>query len=533
MLDFDLHSVELSQPRLQPTKHFAQRFMHAHSLLWPGYFINRAAHTLTRELWREIVISNKHRLSISALKLFDLGAAIFSFGLTTVLVVRAQNVASLTAFLAMRTRVSNFFIFIGVLFVYHAVFVRLRLYRSRRLSNNLAEIADILAADTIATVCFALVAVLFSIKMLTPAFLAIFWAMNAAVLCSSRLILRTALASIRARGSNLRHLVVFGTNSRAVAFARKVLDSPELGYRLLGFVDDDWPGMQDFNQSGFKVVCDFAGLPDFLRKNVVDEAVIYLPFSSFYPYWSEAARLCTHNGIMVRLNSDIFGFTDAKWLVEEFEGSHSIATLTGVAMGWPLVAKRALDIVISATLLAILSPLLTIVSLAVKLTSRGPVLFWQERVGLNKRRFKICKFRTMVPNAEKLMAELESRNEVSGPVFKMKNDPRITSIGRFLRRSSIDELPQLLNVLKGDMSLVGPRPLPVRDYEGFSQDWQRRRFSVKPGITCLWQVNGRSGISFEQWMLLDLQYMDEWSLWLDFKILAKTVPAVLKGSGAA
>jgi len=131
------------------------------------------------------------------------------------------------------------------------------------------------------------------------------------------------------------------------------------------------------------------------------------------------------------------------------------------------------------------------------------------------------------------MAILEKQNEATGPVFKIKNDPRITPIGKFLRRSSIDELPQLLNVLIGDMSLVGPRPLPVRDYEGFNEDWQRRRFSVKPGITCLWQVNGRSTISFDQWMLLDLQYMDEWSLWLDFKILARTVPAVFRGEGAA
>ena len=152
---------------------------------------------------------------------------------------------------------------------------------------------------------------------------------------------------------------------------------------------------------------------------------------------------------------------------------------------------------------------------------------------MNKRRFKIYKFRTMVPDAEKLMSALEKDNEAGGPVFKMKNDPRITRIGRALRKSSVDELPQLFNVLRGDMSLVGPRPLPVRDYEGFNEDWQRRRFSVKPGITCLWQVNGRSGVSFDQWMLLDLQYMDEWSIWLDLKILAKTVPAVFRGEGAA
>lgn len=195
--------------------------------------------------------------------------------------------------------------------------------------------------------------------------------------------------------------------------------------------------------------------------------------------------------------------------------------------------KRGMDIAISIVLLLLLAPLLVGVALAIKLTSPGPVFFRQERIGLNKRRFRICKFRTMVPNAEKMMAKLEDKNEVSGPVFKIKNDPRITPIGRFLRKSSIDELPQLFNVLKGDMSMVGPRPMAVRDYDGFNEDWQRRRFSVKPGITCLWQVNGRSSIPFDQWMLLDLQYMDEWSLWLDLKIMAKTVPAVFRGAGAA
>jgi lipopolysaccharide/colanic/teichoic acid biosynthesis glycosyltransferase len=139
----------------------------------------------------------------------------------------------------------------------------------------------------------------------------------------------------------------------------------------------------------------------------------------------------------------------------------------------------------------------------------------------------------MVQDAEKKQAELEQMNEVAGPVFKIKNDPRLTRLGRFLRKTSIDELPQLFNVLKGDMSLVGPRPLPVRDYEGFDDDWHRRRFSVRPGITCLWQIDGRSAIPFEKWMELDMEYIDQWSLWMDFKILAKTIPAVIKGAGAA
>jgi len=201
--------------------------------------------------------------------------------------------------------------------------------------------------------------------------------------------------------------------------------------------------------------------------------------------------------------------------------------------GWSIEIKRALDFCASLVLLILLAPLFLIIAILIKLTSAGSVFFVQERVGLNKRRFPLYKYRTMVRDAEQKMAELEHLNEVSGPVFKMKDDPRLTPLGKFLRKSSIDELPQLFNVLKGDMSLVGPRPLPVRDYEGFSQDWQRRRFSVRPGITCLWQVNGRSDLSFDKWMEMDMQYIDQWSLWLDLKILAQTVPAVLRGSGAA
>jgi lipopolysaccharide/colanic/teichoic acid biosynthesis glycosyltransferase len=154
-------------------------------------------------------------------------------------------------------------------------------------------------------------------------------------------------------------------------------------------------------------------------------------------------------------------------------------------------------------------------------------------VGLNKRQFTMYKFRTMVPDAEKIQEELVYLNEMSGPVFKIANDPRITPIGRILRKTSIDELPQLLNVLKGDMSLVGPRAMSVRDYQSFNEDWQRRRFSVPPGITCLWQIKGRSSLPFKQWMELDMEYIDKWSIWLDLLILAQTIPAVLKGSGAA
>ena len=171
-------------------------------------------------------------------------------------------------------------------------------------------------------------------------------------------------------------------------------------------------------------------------------------------------------------------------------------------------------------------------ALLINATSPGPVFFTQERIGLNKRRFRLIKFRTMIADAEQQQAVLEPLNEASGPIFKIKNDPRITPLGRFLRRTSLDEIPQLFNVLQGDMSLVGPRPLPVRDYNGFNRDWHRRRFSVRPGISCLWQISGRSNLSFAKWMRLDMEYIDHWSFWLDLKILTLTLPAIIRKKGA-
>ena len=197
-----------------------------------------------------------------------------------------------------------------------------------------------------------------------------------------------------------------------------------------------------------------------------------------------------------------------------------------------MFAKRAMDVIGASLLLLILSPVFLVAALLIKLTSPGPVFFRQERMGYNKRIFRMYKFRTMVDGADRMIRELESQNEVPGPVFKMRNDPRVTRVGRWLRRLSIDELPQLINVLKGDMSLVGPRPLPLRDVSRFDENWVRRRFSVKPGITCWWQVSGRSEIPFDRWMKLDLEYIDNWSLTLDLKILFRTLPAVVKATGA-
>ena len=221
-------------------------------------------------------------------------------------------------------------------------------------------------------------------------------------------------------------------------------------------------------------------------------------------------------------------------MLEEL-GEDLVITDSAGAMGrngWTLAVKHLFDFSVALVLITLLSPLFLVTAVLIKLSSPGPIFFIQERVGLNKRPFRLYKYRTMVADAEQQLSGLEDLNEVDGPVFKIKNDPRITRIGKYLRKTSIDELPQLFNVLKGEMSLVGPRPLPIRDVEGFTQNWHHRRFSVRPGITCLWQIQGRSALAFENWMELDIQYIDQWSLWLDLKILLRTVPAVLRAYGA-
>lgn len=475
----------------------------------------------------------KRRFLLRTLTFLYLGLMVVCFGLSTVLLVsHGHSGDSIGSFFAMRVKLVNFVVFGFVLLAWHSVFFRCGFYESQRLTTRMAMAIDTAKATTLSTIVLAAIGKLFLIKMVTPGFILVFWLLSSTVVVAARLAARYTLGRLRLHGRNLRHVLILGTNGRAVEFARKIEGNPELGYRILGFADEDWSGRQDFLKTGYSLCCDFDALPEFLRRNVIDEVAIYLPVRSFYEFTSQVAALCELHGIKMRFATDIFNFKIARAYADDIGGGAHITAHSGSPDSFGLFLKRVLDVLVSFGLLVCLTPLLAITALLVKLTSEGPILYMQERVGLGKRRFRIFKFRTMVLDADKMLAKLESLNEMGGPVFKIKNDPRMTSLGRFLRRTSIDELPQLFNVLKGDMSLVGPRPLPVRDYEGFNEDWQRRRFSIRPGITCLWQVNGRNSITFEKWMELDLQYMDEWSLWLDIRILARTVPAVLKGSGA-
>jgi len=479
------------------------------------------------------MIALRRRVLLDTVKLFDLAVMIFSFGLATVLVAYQTRATSLAQFLSMRVKVQNFVLFAGFLIAWHIIFSAFGLYSSKRLSKTWAEAFDVFKATTLGSALLFFVAIPLRIQLMTPVFVMVLWAASATAGLSSRLLLRYVLERLRSRGRNIRYLLVVGTNSRAVRFAQRIEARPELGYRLVGFVDDDWFGLGEFQKNGYKLVADRNRFVPFLREHVVDEVLIALPMESSYGQASRIAAVCEEQGIIVRLLPDIFNLRLAQSKAAEFEGEAVITLSAGSPDGWQHLFKRTFDIVAALAATLILLPLFLLAALLIKLTSHGAVFFVQERVGLNKRKFRLYKFRTMVADAEKRQREVEHLNEVSGPVFKITDDPRLTHLGKFLRKTSIDELPQLFNVLKGDMSLVGPRPLPVRDYNGFAQDWQRRRFSVRPGITCLWQINGRSSIAFEKWMQLDMEYIDRWSLGLDFKILAKTIPAVIKGAGAA
>lgn len=475
----------------------------------------------------------RREILLKAFKLFDLAAMTCIFLLAAALDTYETSPIPFRQILSLRISIQNVLLFSGFLFLWGAIFSSLKLYHSRRLSPQREEILNVLKGTTLATLIVVMAALVFRIKIVTPNFVLIFWILGTCMVICSRLLLRFIQGRIRLQGRNLRYMLIIGTNPRAVQFARNIESKPELGYQVSGFVDERWPGIGEFQKTGYTLRADLDTFAALIRESVVDEVVMALPMKSFYEQQARIVSACQEQGIVVRCVSDIFNINNGHSQAEEFEGGPVITFSKGDRRGGGVFAKRALDIFVSSVILIFLSLIFLVVTLLIKLTSRGPVLFVQERVGLGKRRFRLYKFRTMIQGAEKKLAELEHLNEMSGPVFKIKNDPRITKIGKFLRETSIDELPQLINVLKGDMSLVGPRPLPVRDYDGFDQDWQRRRFSVCPGITCLWQVNGRSNVSFDKWMKLDMEYIDNWSLTLDFKILIMTIPAVLRGSGAA
>ena len=478
------------------------------------------------------MIQNNRGLPVEVLKVFDLVTLLFSFLFVAVISSLPAGPVGLFDAFPVRIRLAD--VVLALLFaeIWHLILCSCKLYVSRRLCYLSAEILDIVKATSVALLLLYLLAPVFGIRMINASFVFLLWANTTLLIILGRLILRWCLTQLRIRGINHRNILIAGVHHRAMLFAGEILSRPELGYHLLGFVDDDGEKSPELELSGHQLVATFDSFNDYLRSQMVDEVAICLPIKSHYQQAAQVAAICEEHGIVVRFLSDIFNPRLARAMTQQFEGHSIITFYTGNMYGGDVVVKRVFDVALSLVLILVLSPLFLLAALLVRCSSQGPVLFIQQRLGLNKHHFGLYKFRTMYSDAEARQAELEHLNEVQGAAFKIRNDPRITPLGKILRRTSIDELPQLFNVLKGEMSLVGPRPLPIRDYSGFDKDWHRRRFSVRPGITCLWQISGRSGISFDTWMKLDMEYIDNWSLWLDLKILLGTIPAVLKGSGA-
>lgn len=394
---------------------------------------------------------------------------------------------------------------------------------------NFGRVAFRLARATgISLVLLVILSFWFKLAFLSRSFVFIFAGLQLAILILGRMLIMSLLK--RSKRVDDHRILVVGSGDHAVGFAKTVVERSSWNNQFLGYVrvPDEVSA-----ETAQPIVGDLEDLAPFLDQEVVDEVVFAVPGRSPEDF-ARALAACDERGVDVLLTIPP---------AVPHNGNVEIANVTGFDMPMlgisrtptgevRLVGKRLLDIIVSTTAIILLSPIMLATLIAIKIDDPGPVLFKQVRSGRNGRKFVMLKFRSMCVDAEAKKKELESLNEMGGPVFKMKNDPRITRVGRFIRKTSIDELPQLFNVFIGTMSLVGPRP-PLPSEVAQYKPWQRRRLSVRPGITGLWQVSGRNNIDFEEWMQLDLKYIDSWSLWLDLKILCKTVPAVLFKSGAS
>lgn len=407
-------------------------------------------------------------------------------------------------------------------------------YDANRFTTLTSSIWAMVKATTCSAFLLFVIGESLSISKLPGKVILYFWATTLLTGIISRIVLRWVLSAVRKSGLNCRQVVFVGTDSHAIGLARDIESHPELGCRVVGFISDDEKavGQPATPGASWPVVGSINQIKEFLETKSVDEAIICLSIKEHFNHIYHVFELCRELGVVVRLiprESDLKVLSRLQ--IESF-GDFRVVTFFREKLLLQLLVKRIMDVLISAMALLVLSPLMITIALIIKFTNPGPVFFIQERIGMNRRKFKLLKFRSMVVDAEARKKELAALNEMDGPAFKIKNDPRVTPIGRFIRKTSIDELPQLINVLKGEMSLVGPRPpLPT---EVDQYEWlHRRRLSIKPGITCIWQVNGRNSVPFVKWMEMDKEYVENWSIWLDVKILCRTLPVVLLRRGAS
>jgi len=406
-----------------------------------------------------------------------------------------------------------------------------RMYESQRTKSLWEEVLKIMGISFAGTLI--LMATIFSLKMgdISRLFIGILGGVTCLFFTLERTFFRLWARQIRKKGFNLRNIVIVGTGRRAREMKDLIDQHKEWGFRLTGFVSDQ-PDIRLKQIKDTPIIGSIADLPEILEQYVIDELIFAISRKRLEEL-EDVFLLCEEQGIRTRVAVNFFPQMLAKVHLDDFHGVPLLTFTTTPHSEFLLLSKRLFDVVIGTFLSLFLFPAILLIILVVKYTSEGPVLFKQTRVGLNGRHFTLYKFRSMCRNAEERKGEVAHMNEMDGPVFKTANDPRVTNIGSFLRRMSLDEIPQLYNVLIGDMSIVGPRP-PLPEEVQQYQRWHRRRLSMKPGLTCLWQVGGRNKINdFKKWMELDLKYIDNWSLKLDLKIFFKTIFVVLAGRGAS
>jgi exopolysaccharide biosynthesis polyprenyl glycosylphosphotransferase len=403
------------------------------------------------------------------------------------------------------------------------------LYQTMRTRSYLEILWAVIKAAALTFLLLGTFIFLFKLTFMSRLFFLLFMSFGFLFIWLERTAIFMSSHYVRRQGLSTRRLLVVGTGKRANEFIKKADQHPEWGFELLGAIDDE-PGRGVLHVGRLDVIGSLADIPRIFHRDAVDEVVFVVPRSRLNALQG-AIDDCETEGVVVTVAVDLFDTKLARSSVTELDGLPLLHFRTTRAKEWELLVKRLFDFVAAGLGVLVLSPLFLVMAILIKTTSKGPVFFKQDRLGLAGRRFTLFKFRTMRQGAQDVLTDVADLNSMTTPEFREKKTSWITPVGRFMRKFSIDELPQLLNVFVGHMSIVGPRPTVPDEVEKY-KDWQRRRFSMKPGITCLWQVNGRNNIAFEDWMNLDLEYLDNWSLWLDAKILMKTVPVVLFGIGA-
>ncbi len=405
-----------------------------------------------------------------------------------------------------------------------AILSHYHLYESRFVTRSIEEFHRLVRTTTAGVIGLAVIAFLANLEA-SRGWLALVFVTVLVSLTAERAIARTVFSRARGRGHLLRRVVIVGCNPEGIAISRMFTDDPTLGYQVVGFVDDTCRV-----DSEVPILGTFADTMDVVEKSGASGVVIAATAMDL-AVSNRLIRKLTDAGVHVELSSTLRDIASHRLTVRPL-GRFPVVYIEPVSRhGWRSAAKRATDLGIAGLGLLALSPVLCVIALAIKLDSRGPIFFRQIRVGRNGDPFLIYKFRTMVRDSEELLEQLRHLNEADGPLFKMAADPRITRVGRFLRQTSLDELPQLWNVLRNEMSIVGPRPALPSEIADWSTELHER-LRVKPGLTGMWQVHGRSSASFEDYERLDLYYVDNWSFATDMAILIRTIPTILRGHGA-